>query len=418
MRPADCAGRGTRPDAAVGAAPAPRPRRTGPAAAARRRRPRAARAGAAEPRSAAGPCLGGRRRRRRRRPRRRRARRRPRRRPTAPPPPPSRPAAVDPGSRAARRWTSAAVLDAVQPSVVTIEVNGDGAGGRRSRRAGSGVVISDDGLVLTNAHVDRRRQPITVRFFDGDDRRRPSWSAASPTTTSPSSGSTDTDGPGPGDARRLGRPAGRRRGRGHRQRPRPHRPADRDPGHRLGPRPRDRRRRRHPRQPHPDRRRHQPRQLRRCRSSPPTARVVGINTAIIDDAQNIGFAIAIDAVEAADRRHPGRQRRDHARHRLPRRVAPPTSPTSPTAVLERFGVDADERRASSLEVVARHGGRRRRARGGRRDHRHRRRGRRHLRPRSATPIREHEPGDEVDHRRSSATARSWTSPPSSARITD
>ena len=60
----------------------------------------------------------------------------------------------------------AALLDTVRPSVVSIEVNGN-AGGGLFQGAGSGVVISDDGLVLTNAHVINGAETITVRFFDG-----------------------------------------------------------------------------------------------------------------------------------------------------------------------------------------------------------------------------------------------------------
>jgi len=60
-----------------------------------------------------------------------------------------------------------AVLDAVQPSVVTIEVGGRTAGGVFGS-AGSGVVISDDGLILTNAHVIEAAGDISVRFFDGE----------------------------------------------------------------------------------------------------------------------------------------------------------------------------------------------------------------------------------------------------------
>jgi putative serine protease PepD len=59
------------------------------------------------------------------------------------------------------------VLDAVQPSVVTIEVDGANGSGVFGS-AGSGVVISDDGLVLTNAHVIAGARTITVRFFDGE----------------------------------------------------------------------------------------------------------------------------------------------------------------------------------------------------------------------------------------------------------
>jgi putative serine protease PepD len=59
------------------------------------------------------------------------------------------------------------VLDEVQPSVVTIEVNGTNGSGVFGS-AGSGIVISDDGLVLTNAHVIADANAITVRFFDGE----------------------------------------------------------------------------------------------------------------------------------------------------------------------------------------------------------------------------------------------------------
>ena len=58
------------------------------------------------------------------------------------------------------------VLEAVQPSVVTIEANG-ATGQGLFEAAGSGVVISDDGLILTNAHVIANARELTVRFSDG-----------------------------------------------------------------------------------------------------------------------------------------------------------------------------------------------------------------------------------------------------------
>ena len=58
-----------------------------------------------------------------------------------------------------------AILDKAQPSVVTIQTGQDNSifGG-----SGSGVVISEDGLILTNAHViEGAAGVITVRFNDG-----------------------------------------------------------------------------------------------------------------------------------------------------------------------------------------------------------------------------------------------------------
>ncbi len=79
------------------------------------------------------------------------------------------PAAPEPGSN---RTFDAEVLDIqgvlakVQPSVVTIET------GQTTLRglfegAGSGLVVSDDGMILTNSHVIAGADTIEVRFFDG-----------------------------------------------------------------------------------------------------------------------------------------------------------------------------------------------------------------------------------------------------------
>jgi S1-C subfamily serine protease len=76
-----------------------------------------------------------------------------------------RPAAVIPTS-ADGAMDIREVLDVVQPSVVTIEVNGRSSQGVFGS-AGSGIVIDEEGLVLTNAHVIADAQSITVRFFDG-----------------------------------------------------------------------------------------------------------------------------------------------------------------------------------------------------------------------------------------------------------
>ncbi|MGE3620551.1 MAG: trypsin-like peptidase domain-containing protein, partial [Acidimicrobiia bacterium] len=60
------------------------------------------------------------------------------------------------------------ILDKVQPSVVTIELSqrsGQGVFGG----AGSGIVLSEDGLVLTNAHVVSGGGQITGVLFDGSE---------------------------------------------------------------------------------------------------------------------------------------------------------------------------------------------------------------------------------------------------------
>ncbi len=63
-----------------------------------------------------------------------------------------------------------AAYEAVAPAVVSIETKGIDTSGFRGLQpaegSGSGIVISDDGLVLTNAHVVRGATSITVRFSD------------------------------------------------------------------------------------------------------------------------------------------------------------------------------------------------------------------------------------------------------------
>jgi S1-C subfamily serine protease len=59
-----------------------------------------------------------------------------------------------------------AILDQVEESVVTIETNVSAQGGVFTG-AGSGVVLSADGLIMTNAHVISQSDGITVRLFDG-----------------------------------------------------------------------------------------------------------------------------------------------------------------------------------------------------------------------------------------------------------
>jgi S1-C subfamily serine protease len=59
-----------------------------------------------------------------------------------------------------------AILDQVEASVVTIETNVSAQGGVFSG-AGSGIVLSADGLIMTNAHVISQSDAITVRLYDG-----------------------------------------------------------------------------------------------------------------------------------------------------------------------------------------------------------------------------------------------------------
>ena len=142
--------------------------------------------------------------------------------------------------------------------------------------------------------------------------------------------------------------------------------------------------------------------------------VVGINTAIIDDSQNIGFAIAIDLVKPLieDLRNGGGE------------ITPDTALLGRVSTVDLSGVEERRPRparhpsprtgAFVAEVTPGTRRRRGRHRGRRRDRRVRRRADRRRRPTSAGTVREHEPGDQVEHRASSATARSRPSPPPSA----
>jgi len=59
-----------------------------------------------------------------------------------------------------------AIATSVRPSLVHIDVS---SGGRRQfgRSSGSGWVYNDDGIIVTNAHVVRGGERITVQFADG-----------------------------------------------------------------------------------------------------------------------------------------------------------------------------------------------------------------------------------------------------------
>ena len=58
------------------------------------------------------------------------------------------------------------ILESVEESVVTIETSVNAQGGV-FEGAGTGVVLSADGLIMTNAHVIAQSDGITIRTFDG-----------------------------------------------------------------------------------------------------------------------------------------------------------------------------------------------------------------------------------------------------------
>jgi S1-C subfamily serine protease len=88
-----------------------------------------------------------------------------------PPARPARPDAPQPGGADdgtlldTYSRTVADVVDAVSPAVVHVHV--DGVRGPRGRGSGSGVVVSPDGLILTNNHVVEAAQRIMLTHADG-----------------------------------------------------------------------------------------------------------------------------------------------------------------------------------------------------------------------------------------------------------
>lgn len=63
---------------------------------------------------------------------------------------------------------AAKAAEAVRPSVVLVRgFVDDGKGGEREHGVGSGVVIVDQGIILTNLHVVASAKRMTVTFFDG-----------------------------------------------------------------------------------------------------------------------------------------------------------------------------------------------------------------------------------------------------------
>lgn len=68
---------------------------------------------------------------------------------------------VVPPSPAARAW------EIVRPSVVRVLGYGKAAGGRTEQGVGTGVVIVENGTILTNLHVVQNASRIVVEFDDG-----------------------------------------------------------------------------------------------------------------------------------------------------------------------------------------------------------------------------------------------------------
>ena len=63
-------------------------------------------------------------------------------------------------------------VNSVYPAIVRIEVVSEkGSGGRmmKSRSTGSGVIISKNGLVVTNHHVAGKATRLTCRLHDGEE---------------------------------------------------------------------------------------------------------------------------------------------------------------------------------------------------------------------------------------------------------
>ena len=86
------------------------------------------------------------------------------------------------------RLDVAAVLKDVEPSVVSITTTITERRGpftSTGQAAGTGIVLSTDGEVLTNAHVVSGATSIEVNVPGDSSPAPPRWSASTPPTTSP-----------------------------------------------------------------------------------------------------------------------------------------------------------------------------------------------------------------------------------------
>lgn len=66
---------------------------------------------------------------------------------------------------------SAQVYRVIQPSLVLIQVEGPGTNGEVARGVGTGVVVSDQGDILTSLHVVEDATEIKLTFADGSESR-------------------------------------------------------------------------------------------------------------------------------------------------------------------------------------------------------------------------------------------------------
>jgi S1-C subfamily serine protease len=64
---------------------------------------------------------------------------------------------------------SALVYQAIQPSLVLIQTSGKSAGGEEEEGLGSGVVINENGDILTSLHVVKDADEIRLTFADGTE---------------------------------------------------------------------------------------------------------------------------------------------------------------------------------------------------------------------------------------------------------
>ncbi len=164
-----------------------------------------------------------------------------------------------------RTWSSS-----VLPSLVNVRVQlGEGGGfledliGGGGEGEGSGVVIDSNGTILTNNHVVQDAESVSIVFADGQHAELPGRVLGTAPERDLAVVCVDATDLKAIEIGSSARPAPRRRRRRPRLPARARRP-DRDARHRLRPRPRARAARRRAAQEHDsDRRRHQPRKLRR-----------------------------------------------------------------------------------------------------------------------------------------------------------